>query len=107
MLAVPFADEATDRGASADSLQRGRVAGMTEEIDRGLVVWLGEENFSQLGECKGKALDVLISKGFAQIHELGEHQGGFISRGDGSGDYRAVSLTEAGREFVASLKGAR
>lgn len=67
--------------------------------ERDLLKWLGQEDFSQYGECHGKALDTLISKGFAQIHGAEEHQT-FIAKGTGM-MYRAVSLTDAG---IAALK---
>ena len=66
--------------------------------ERDLLLWLGEEDYSQYGECHGEALDVLVAKGFAQIHGPGEHQV-FIAN-DPAGTkgmmFRAVSLTEAG-----------
>jgi hypothetical protein len=72
-----------------------------DEID--LLTWLSREDFSQYGECHGATLNKLITKGLAQVHEPGEHQG-FIAN-DFSGTkgpmYRAVSLTDAGR---ATLK---
>jgi hypothetical protein len=62
-----------------------------------LLVWLGGSEFSQYGECYGTTLDSLVTKGFAQIHEPGEHQESFIIQGHSS-MHRAVSLTDAGRE---------
>lgn len=59
-----------------------------------LLKWLGEEDFTQYGECHGKSLDELVADGLAQIHANGEHQY-FIAKGNGD-MYRAVSLTEAG-----------
>lgn len=67
--------------------------------ERDLLEWLGQEEFSQYGECHGKSLDGLIAKGLAQVHGDSEHQGGFIAKGTGS-MYRAVSLTDAGREAL-------
>jgi hypothetical protein len=71
-----------------------------------LLQWLGREDFSQYGECHGRALDGLIAKGLAQVHGAGEHQR-FIAN-DHAGTkgmmYRAVSLTEAG---IASLADKR
>jgi hypothetical protein len=68
-----------------------------------LLRWLAQEDFSQYGECYGKALDALIAKGLAQLHGPGEHQS-FIAN-DRAGTkgmmYRAVSLTEAG---IAALR---
>ena len=66
-----------------------------DELD--LLVWLGGSEFSQYGECHGITLDSLVAKGLAQIHEGTEHQDGFIAKGPGK-MYRAVSLTDAGRE---------
>jgi hypothetical protein len=67
--------------------------------ERDLLRWLGKEDFSQYGECHGRALDALIARGFAVIHGPGEHQT-FIARGT-SQMYRAVSLTDAG---IAALR---
>ena len=64
-----------------------------------LLEWLGKEDFSQYGECKGRDLDRLVTLGCATIHAPGEHQR-FISNGMGD-DCRAVSLTESG---IAALK---
>lgn len=64
--------------------------------ERFLLVWLGQEDFSQYGECHGAALDALIVKGLAQVH--GEESGinnNFIAKGRDL-MYRAVSLTESG-----------
>ena len=66
-----------------------------------LLRWLGQEDFSQYGECHGKTLDALIEKGLVQIHGPGEHQN-FIAKGTDL-MYRAVSLTEAG--IAALAKG--
>lgn len=70
-----------------------------------LLKWLGQEDFSQYGECHGKTLDALIAQGLAQVHSASDHQGSFIAKGDGR-MYRAVSLTEAGRIAIASMKTA-
>jgi len=64
-----------------------------------LLKWLGQEDFSQYGECHGKILDSLVSKGLARLHDDGQHQGGFIAKGSGP-MYRAVSVTDAGREAL-------
>jgi hypothetical protein len=68
------------------------------ELD--LLQWLGREEFSQYGECYGDTLSSLIAKGLAQVHEAGEHQETFIAKGLGSKSmmYRAVSLTDLGRQ---------
>jgi hypothetical protein len=77
-----------------------------------LLKWLSGEDFSQYGECHGKALDGLIAKGLAQIHGPHEHQSGFIAKEPHDTQslmYRAVSLTDAGiakaKELPASIKG--
>ena len=70
-----------------------------------LLGWLGKEDFSQYGECHGAALDGLVAKGLAQVHAPGEHQAGFIAKGTGD-KFRAVSLTDAGRELLANGEGA-
>lgn len=56
--------------------------------------WLGKEDTSAYGECKGSALDALVVAGLAQV---GPSQAG---RSD---DYRRVWLTEAGRQARAAL----
>lgn len=69
--------------------------------ERDLLLWLAKEDFSQYGECHGPELDLLITRGFAQIHGPGEHQC-FIAKGT-SLMFRAVSLTEAG--IIEAQKG--
>jgi hypothetical protein len=69
----------------------------------GLIEWLSLEDFSQYGECYGSDLDRLVELGFAQVHGPLEHQSGFIARGTGA-MYRAVSLTDKGRELVAMIR---
>jgi hypothetical protein len=69
--------------------------------ERELLTWLGNEDFSQYGECHGKSLDALVEKGLAQIHGPGEHQDCFIAKdphGEKGMMYRAVSLTDMGRD---------
>jgi hypothetical protein len=76
-----------------------KTEGQTIELtgaERNLLKWLGEEKFSQYGECHGAALDGLMSKGLAEVHEDQDLQAGFIARGT-TLMYRAVSLTDAGR----------
>jgi len=72
------------------------------ESERWLLIWLATEKYNQYGECHGPALDSLVNKGFAQIHEEGEYQSGFIAQGRGK-MYRAVSLTESGLEAIRGL----
>lgn len=93
--------------------QAARIYAALEEVmddlsvsERDLLKWLGQEDFSQYGECHGTTLDSLIAKGFAQVHEPGQHQN-FIANdfGGSKGDmYRAVSLTEAGRSKLRELR---
>ena len=64
-----------------------------------LLEWLGQEDYSQYGECHGEALNSLVAKGFAKVHEGQEHQRGFIASGVGP-MYRAVSLTDAGQKAL-------
>lgn len=67
-----------------------------------LLEWLGKEDVSQYGECHGAALDRLIDLGLAQLH--GEESGTdnpFIAKGK-SLMYRAVSLTELGRQALST-----
>jgi hypothetical protein len=63
--------------------------------ERDLLLWLGEEDFSQYGECHGAALDALIAKGLAQLHEQSGFDNTFIAKGPGK-MYWKVSLTDAG-----------
>ena len=74
--------------------------------ERDLVEWLGQEDFSQYGECYSRALDSLVAKGLAQIHPPGEHQSGFIAQDHAGtkGDmYRAVSLTKLGEDYAERI----
>jgi hypothetical protein len=72
--------------------------------ERFLLVWLGEKEFSQYGECNGSALDALVERGFAQVHGEGtETNNSFIAKGRGI-MFRAVSLTDAGRAAFATIK---
>jgi len=66
-----------------------------------MLKWLDQEDYTQYGECHGRTLDRLIAKGLVQVHEDRETQdkAGFIARGSGA-MYRAVSLTDAGREAI-------
>jgi len=64
--------------------------------ERDLLYWLGQEEYSQYGECHGKALDSLIAKGFVQLHGDNGELGSFIAKGNGP-MFQSVSLTEAGR----------
>ena len=52
--------------------------------------WLSKEDFSQYGECKGTALNVLVDRGLAEIAN------------PENGDWALVSLTETG---WAAFKG--
>lgn len=79
---------------------------LTKE-EQDLLLWLASESFSQYGECRGATFDRLHSRGLVQIHGPGEHQEGFIAKAPGREkdlSYRAVSLTESGRELVRSVK---
>lgn len=85
---------------------------MTIELDddeQNLLEWLAREDFSQYGECHGKALNRLVELGLAQIHQPGQHQH-FIAN-DWSGEkgdmYRAVSLTEQGVALEKELRRGR
>lgn len=64
-----------------------------------LLRWLGKEDFSQYGECCGRALDRLIELGLAQHHERTGRDNTFIAKGDAV-HFDAVSVTDAGREFL-------
>ena len=75
-------------------------------IEEFLLIWLSREQFSQLGECHGRTLDLLVERGLAQIHKPGEHQRFIFNDYAGKEEMcRAVSLTEAGRAARASIKG--
>lgn len=65
--------------------------------------WLGAADYSQYGECCGKALDGLLDAGLAQIEDPGGGDGGFIAKGDDI-MYRAVSLTAAGKELLNKIE---
>ena len=72
------------------------------ELD--LLEWLGQEDFSQFGECHGKTLDSLIAKGLAQHHPNTGYDNIFIAKGKGE-MFDKVSLTAAGiDEIVARRK---
>lgn len=76
-------------------------------VEFDLLEWLAEEDFSQYGECHGRALDSLVAKGIAQVHGPGEHQHGFIAKDPAGAKgmmYRAVSLTDAGRALLQGTK---
>lgn len=60
--------------------------------ERSVLDWLGREEASQLGACKGGALDSLVAKGLVQV----------LPRPQGyDEDYRAVILTPTGVAVVA------
>jgi hypothetical protein len=64
--------------------------------ERSLLMWLGESDLSQYGECYGQALDRLAAAGLAEV--LGpetEMSNPFIAKGHGI-MYRAVRLTDSG-----------
>src|SRR5262245_23940130 len=71
------------------------------EID--LLEWLSKEDFSQYGECHGKALDALIAKGLAQHHPGTGRNNSFIAKGDDI-MFDKVSLTDAGWQLFKSRK---
>lgn len=59
---------------------------------------------AQYGECYGKVLDGLIEKGLAVIGgEDTETQNNFIAKGSGL-MYRAVYLTDTGRQALCQKK---
>jgi len=74
--------------------------------ERELLLWLGQEDFSQYGECFGRTLDVLIGKGFAQHHPDTGFDNPFIAKGRGK-MFDKVSLTDAGLRALAQLKNER
>jgi hypothetical protein len=70
------------------------------DSELGLLKCLGESETSQYGECYGMTLDALVAKGLADIMGEGtETQNAFIAKGRGI-MYRAVRLTDAGREAL-------
>ena len=70
--------------------------------EKHLLKWLGQEDFSQYGECHGKDLDSLIEKGLAQHHSNTGFANTFIAKGNGI-MFDQVSLTDAGREALRAL----
>jgi hypothetical protein len=68
-----------------------------------LLQWLGQEEFSQYGECYGDHLDSLIAKGLAQRHPNTGRDNSFIAKGNGK-MYDKVSLTEPGRAALEARK---
>lgn len=70
---------------------------MISQVD--LLKWIDEQEYAQYGECYGKMLDKVIADGLVQVHGPGEHDTGFIAKGR-TLPYRAVSLTEAGKEWL-------
>jgi len=75
---------------------------MTEisKDERFLLDWLKNDD-GQYGECQGKTLDSLITKGLAVVQ--GQDSGlnnGFIAKGTDI-MYSAVSITDAGRAALA------
>lgn len=67
---------------------------------RDLLTWLSESELSQYGECYGASLDALVAMGLAEV--LGpetERNNPFIAKGRGM-MFRAVRLTDRGREAV-------
>lgn len=71
---------------------------------RDLLAWLAREDYSQYGECHGAALDALIERGFAKVHEDGGELGSFIAKGRGP-MYNSISLTDRGRIAVLEMTG--
>lgn len=73
--------------------------------ERDLLSWLGEEEFSQYGECYGQSLTHLFELGLAQLHGPGLHQNFLANDPAGTKGlmYRAVSLTDAGHEVRAEI----
>lgn len=63
-----------------------------------LLEWLGKEDSSAFGECRGSDLQALLESGLA---ELGPYP--FRSNDE---NYRRVSLTEAGRRALQAEGGA-
>lgn len=100
-------DSGKTRWVGESGVRVGRMISMPDELspeERDLLTWLGEEEFSQYGECHGAALDALIAKGLAQRHPGTGRNNTFIAKGDGP-MFEAVSLTEAGvarrKELIA------
>jgi hypothetical protein len=75
------------------------------EAELDLLKWLGQEDYSQYGECHGATLDALIAKGLAQLHGDNGELGSFIAKGRGP-MYQSVSLTDAGRAALAKERAA-
>lgn len=60
-----------------------------------LLEWLGKEDMSRLGECKGQTLDELVRAGLAQI---GTAPPGLHA------DYSPVTLTLAGKRMLNAVQ---
>jgi hypothetical protein len=71
--------------------------------ERNLLEWLGEEDFSRYGECRGRALNLLVEHGLAKVHKDDERFWVHTLSEDRE-DYQAVSLTDAGRDVLRTLK---
>lgn len=71
--------------------------------ERLMLVWIGDDEYAQYGECYGKTLDELIAKKLVQVHTERELQSGFIAKGDAL-MYMAVSLTLTGRAARTAIK---
>lgn len=76
------------------------------DAERDLLKWLGQEDFSQYGECHGAALDALCRLGLAQVHDDGGEKGSFIAKGRGP-MLNSVSLTPAGIEALVAMRKER
>lgn len=71
-----------------------------------LLLWLSKEDLSQYGECHGSAFDGLQALGIVELlGEETETHNPFIAKGRGK-MFRAVRLTDKGKRFVASIRGA-
>lgn len=81
------------------NLRRTVMDSLTDD-ERVLLVWLGQEDVNQYGECYGAALDGLVKKGLAEVlGEETETQNPFIAKGHGV-MYRAVRVTDAGVQVL-------
>ncbi len=94
-LGIPCLNPDLHEGYVSDEATFNSLSASAQDLLR----WLGEEDYSQYGECHGPALDELVAAGLTQIHKPGDYQGAFIAKGT-SLMYRAVSLTEAGLRCI-------
>lgn len=77
---------------------------MLTQAEVSLLLWLAKEDVSQYGECHGLTLNQLLDRGLAEVlGEETETSNPFVAKGRGI-MYRAVRLTDTGREVARELQ---